>query len=91
MQVVYVKENIAKLVETLAGMLTADGCVYLYNDAVAQMATQAECRALLDAALATHRLRAAPCELPLPPGFEFPHAGAYLLRIARDSRAPGAK
>ena len=59
-QVVYVPAAIGPLVETVASLLTADGVWYLYNDAVACMSTQSECRALLDAALAAHDLRAEP-------------------------------
>ena len=82
-QVVYVPEAIEKLVQTIAGLLAPSGTALLYNDAVTQMSTQQKCRELLDAALATHRLRAEPCELELPAGCAMPHADAYLLRIAR--------
>ena len=84
-QVVYVPSAIPKLVETIAALLAPQdaACCYLYNDAVSTTATQPECRALLDAALATHRLRAEPCALRLPTGAALPHADAYLLHITR--------
>ena len=59
-QVVYVPEAIGALVETIACLLRDDGRCILYNDAVACTATQPECRALLDTALAAHKLRAEP-------------------------------
>lgn len=72
-QVVYVPDAIEPLVETIDSLLSEDGgseCI-LYNDAVACTATQAECRALLDAALAAHNLRQEPAlesaRLSLPP------------------------
>jgi predicted nicotinamide N-methyase len=84
-QVVYVPAAIGLLVETIAALLSDDprSHALLYNDAVACTSTQAECRALLDAALPRCGLRAEPCVLRLPPGCVLPHADSYLLRVVR--------
>lgn len=72
-QVVYVPDAIKPLVETIATLLgeSANAECILYNDAVACTATQAECRALLDAALSAHGLQQEPAlgtgKLSLPP------------------------
>ena len=82
-QVVYVPAAIPLLVETIAALLAADGEALLYNDAVSVMASQADCRRLLDDALAECHLVAE----SLDPARQwrsdlvFPHADAYLLRI----------
>ena len=94
-QVVYVPAAIGPLVETMATLLSADGVVWLYNDAVSTTSTQAECRRLLETALVTHDLVAEPAigaseqQLSLPRDALFPmHVNTYLLRIVRRQPTP---
>ena len=60
-QVVYVPDAIKPLVETIATLLGESRTQNAFcNDAVTCTATQAECRALLDAALSAHGLQQEP-------------------------------
>ena len=82
-QVSYVPSAIPLLVETMAALLDAQhGEVLLYNDAVSVMASQAECRRILEESLALHRLAAEVLDVHTwSPDLELPHADAYLMRI----------
>lgn len=96
-QVVYVPAAIGLLVETMATLLAPGGVVWLYNDAVSTTSSQAECRRLLDAALAAHGFRAqaaigandGTAAMRLPHDVVMPHADSYLLQITRDRDRTG--
>lgn len=85
-QVVYVPACIPALVETFAACLAPGGEVWLYNEAVSVMSSQRECRADLDAALASHGFVVAEgtrSGLALPAYFGDLPTHAYLLRLTR--------
>lgn len=88
-QVVYQPDSVPLLAKTLRYFLAPAGSVYLYNDQVALFGTtQAECRALLDRALAAEGLCFEPLQLALPPEAVKEMAGrpaSYLLHIRRAS------
>ena len=70
----------------LAACLAPGGEVWLYNEAVSVMSSQRECRADLDAALASHGFVVAEgtrSGLALPAHFGDLPTHAYLLRLTR--------